>query len=107
MSDFTGIGFDGDNFQVNSSSGTLEIRNARGKFIKYGYDNVNSNVVACSYLGKEGGVIDGRNFNSALGVMIDANYFDNQIYAGNGGVGYKLGDAVYTVNQSTREWSLK
>ena len=186
MSDFTGIGFDGDTFQVNSSSGTLEIRNARGKFIKYGYGNVNSNVVAYSYLGNEGGVIDDRNFRSALGVMIGANYFDNQIYAGsggssmwggmggtdtltggngydeffyvigsgndfiqnsasndiinllgvsleqitglsvdesavnatffdggslriegNGGVGYKLGDAVYTVNQSTGEWSLK
>lgn len=53
-SDFTGISFDDSNFYVNSSSGSLRIADARGKFIDYG--GANGNYLAYSYLGNSGGV---------------------------------------------------
>lgn len=45
-SDYQGIGLSGNSFFVNSSSGNLEIQNARDKFI--GYSASNSDVVAYS-----------------------------------------------------------
>ena len=40
---------------------------------------------------------------------VNANFFDGGSLRieGNGGVGYKLGNVTYAVNQSTGEWFLK
>ena len=83
LGDFAGINLDANNFYVMSSSGALEVQNVRGKFVDYSY--LGETPIAYSYLGKEGGVIDGRSKGGRLGVMIGANNADNQIYAGNSG----------------------
>ena len=81
-SDFQGVGFSGNSFLVNSSSGSLEIQESRDKFISYGYGN--SNVIATSYMASGGGEVDGRD-KAGLEVMIGADNADNQIFAGAGG----------------------
>lgn len=81
-SDYTGIDVSGNSFFVNSSSGHLEIKNSRDKFI--GYSASQSDVIAYSYLGGKGGAIDGRDKSQAE-IMIGADNADNQIYAGAGG----------------------
>ena len=81
-SDYQGIGLNGANFYINSSSGQLEIQNIRGKYISYSAGN--SNVVAYSYVSGSAGTIDGRDKFQAE-VLIGADNDDNQIYAGNGG----------------------
>ena len=81
-SDFQGIGFSGNSFLVNSSSGTLEIQESRDKFVSYGYGN--SDVVATSYMASGGGEVDGRD-KTGLEVMIGADNANNQIFAGNSG----------------------
>ena len=83
LGDFAGINLDANNFYVMSSSGALEVQNVRGKFVDYSYGG--ETPIAYSYLGNESGVIDGRSKGGRLGVMIGANYLDNQIYAGNSG----------------------
>lgn len=83
LNDFQGINFNGNSFYILSNSGALELQNVRDKFVSYSYGN--SDVIAYSYLGSSGGTIDGRDKSNQLGVMIGGNYFDNQIYAGNGG----------------------
>ena len=81
-SDYQGIGLSGNSFFVNSSSGSLEIQNARDKFI--GYSASNSDVVAYSYLASGEGNIDGRDKNVAE-IIIGGDNATNQIWAGNGG----------------------
>ena len=81
-SDYQGIDVNGNSFLVKSSSGAVEIQNARDKFI--GYSATNTDVVAYSYLGAKAGVIDGRDKNQAE-IFIGGDHVDNQIYAGNGG----------------------
>ena len=81
--EFRGINFDDSNFYVLSSTGQLEIQNARDKFINYG--DATGNPIAFSYLASDGKTIDGRTKNTDIGVMIGGNNSDNQIYAGDGG----------------------
>ena len=81
-SDFAGIGLNGNSFYVNSSSGSLEIQNARDKVISYG--DAAGNLVAYSYMASGGGEIDGRNI-SQFEIIIGGDNSDNQIYAGSGG----------------------
>ena len=79
--DFTGIGFSGNNFMVNSSSGSLTIQNARNKVIDVA---VGGNTVAYAYLASSGGAINGSGF-SQLEVIIGGNNSANTITAGSGG----------------------
>ena len=81
-SDYRGIDLNGNSFYVNSSSGQLEIQNARDKFI--GYSGGDENVVAYSYVASGGGDVDGRGKSQAE-IMIGGDNSDNNIYAGNGG----------------------
>lgn len=81
-SDFAGIGLDENNFYVNSSSGTLAIKNIRDKVVSYG--DAGGNLIAYSYMASGGGEIDGRNLPK-VEVIIGANNLGNQIYAGSGG----------------------
>ena len=183
-SDYAGIDLSGNSFFVNSSSGKLEIQNARDKFIGYGAGN--NDVLAYSYVASDSKDVDGRDKDGAVEIMIGADNADNKMYAnnvgsslwggnsgndtltggtgydeffyavgsgndviknsssidminllgvsleqigsvdvsigevninfvdgvnlkveGNTGVGYKLENTVYTVNQSTGEWSAK
>ena len=66
---------------MKSSSGQLEIQNARSKFVGY---SANSEVVAYSYVASNSGTIDGRGYSQAE-IMIGADNADNQIYAGGSG----------------------
>ena len=79
--DFTGIGFSGNNFMVNSSSGSLTIQNARNKIIDVA---VGGNTVAYAYLANSGGEINGGGF-SQLEIIIGGNNSANTITAGSGG----------------------
>ena len=81
-SDYQGIDVKGNSFLVKSSSGAVEIQNARDKFI--GYSGKDNNVVAYSYLASGGGQIDGRDKSQAE-IFIGGDHSNNQIYAGNGG----------------------
>ena len=81
-SDYQGIDVKGNSFLVKSSSGAVEIQNARDKFI--GYSGSDNNVVAYSYLASGDGQIDGRGKNQAE-IMIGGDNANNQIYAGSGG----------------------
>ena len=76
-SDYQGIDLNGNSFFVNSSSGHLEIQNARNKFI--GYSAGDENVIAYSYVAS-----GGRNYSQAE-IMIGGDNSNNQIFAGNGG----------------------
>ena len=80
--DYQGIGLEGNSFFIKSSSGQLEIQNARDKVISYG--DAAGNLVAYSYIASGGGVIDGRNI-SQFEIIIGGDNSDNQIYAGSGG----------------------
>ena len=88
-SDYQGIDLQGNSFYVKSSSGSLEIQNARDKFI--GYSAGGSEVAVYSYVAGMGGAIDGRD-KSQVEMMIGAENADNQIYAGNGGSSLWGGD---------------
>ena len=81
-SDYQGIDVNGNSFLVKSSSGAVEIQNARDKFI--GYSGSDNNVVAYSYLASGGGTVDGRGKNQAE-IMIGGDNANNQILAGSGG----------------------
>ena len=80
--DLTGIGLDENNFYVNSTSGTLAIKNIRDKVVSYG--DANGNLIAYSYMASGGGEIDRHNFPQ-FEVIIGANYASNKISAGSGG----------------------
>ena len=78
---YTGIDLRENSFYVNSSSGSLEIQNARDKFIGY---SVGSNTpLIYSYVASGSGEIDGRNKSEAE-ILIGATNSANNIYAGNG-----------------------
>ena len=81
-SDYQGIDLQGNSFFVKSSSGSLEIENARDKFIGYSADN--DDVAVYSYVAGGAGAVDGRDKSQAE-MMIGAENSDNQIYAGSGG----------------------
>ena len=80
-SDYAGIDLNGNSFFVKSSSGSLEIQNARDKFIGY---SAGGQPVAYSYMASGGGTVDGRGKSQAE-IMIGGDNSDNQIIAGNGG----------------------
>ena len=182
-SDFQGTEIRDNSFVIKSSTGDLEIENARDKFIDY--TDSEGNKLATSYVASSEGTVDGSD-KAEYQVMIGAENSDNQLIAGNAGsslwggeggndvltggdgadefvykpgsgsdviqnangadvvnldgvsldqitdvsinvgevnakfadggslkiegdsnVGYKLGDAVYQVNQETGEWSAK
>ena len=79
--DFTGIGFNDTDFNINSSTGSLTIQNAHDKIIDVA---VNDNTVAYAYMASGGGNLDGSGF-SALEVIIGGNNSANTITAGSGG----------------------
>lgn len=81
-SDYQGIDLNGNSFFVKSSSGQVEIQNARDKFI--GYSGGDENVVAYSYVASGGGDVDGRGKSQAE-IMIGGDNSNNNIYAGSGG----------------------
>ena len=80
--DFAGIGLDENNFYVNSSSGTLVIKNIRDKVISYG--DSSGNLIAYSYMASGGGEIDRQNFPQ-FEIIIGGNNSSNKIIAGSGG----------------------
>ena len=80
-SDYQGIDLKGNSFFVKSSSGRLEIQNARDKVIGYSAGN---EVAVYSYVASGGGNIDGRGISQAE-IIIGGDNTDNQIYAGAGG----------------------
>ena len=83
LSDYQGLGdLKGTSFYIKSKNGTLEIQNARDKFI--GYSATNTDVVAYSYLASGGGQIDGYGKSQAK-ILIGGDNANNQIYAGNDG----------------------
>ena len=81
-SDYQGIDLNGNSFFVKSSSGQVEIQNARDKFI--GYSAGNENVIAYSFVASGGGDVDGRAYGQ-VEIMIGGDHSNNQIYAGSGG----------------------
>ena len=81
-SDYAGIDLRGNSFFVNSSSGQLEIQNARDKFI--GYSSRNNDVIAYSYVASDSKDVDGRDKKQAE-IMIGGDNANNQMYAGSGG----------------------
>ena len=80
-SDFTGIGFNNDDFIVSSSSGNLTIQNVRDKIIDISVSFV---TVAYVYMASSGGNLDGSSF-SQLEVILGGNNSSNTISAGSGG----------------------
>ena len=72
----------GNSFFVKSSSGSLEIQNARDKFI--GYSAGSTQVAAYSYVASGSGTVDGRGKSQAE-IMIGGDNSNNQMYAGSGG----------------------
>ncbi len=83
LEDYQGLDdIKGNSFFIKSSTGKLEIKNSRNKFI--GYSAAQTDVIAYSYLGGSSGAIDGRDKAQAE-IMIGADNADNQIFSGNGG----------------------
>ena len=82
-SDYAGIGLSGNSVYVNSSSGSLEIQNARDKFI--GFSSRNSDIIAYSYVASNSEDVDGRTRDDAVEIMIGADNANNQMYANNVG----------------------
>ena len=79
--DFTGLGFNGTDFILNSSTGSLTIKNALNKILDVA---VGGNTVAYAFMGNIGGKLDGSSF-SVLEVIIGGNNLSNEIFAGSGG----------------------
>ena len=80
--DFAGITFDSNNISVQSSSGTLQISNAKGKVIDI--TDSNGTTFAYAYLANGAGTVDGRiysNFEVIIGAPNNSNY----VIAGDGG----------------------
>ena len=80
-SDVTGIGLSDNDFKINSGTGTLTIKNARGQLLEV--TDANDSTVAYGYMANDGGELDGKNY-SQLEVIIGANDASNIITAGNG-----------------------
>ena len=80
-SDYQGIDLKENSFFVKSSTGQLEIQNARDKFVGY---SAGGQMAAYSYVAGSSGEVDGRTYDKAE-IMIGADNSDNQIYAGNAG----------------------
>ena len=82
-SDYKGIDLYGDTFVVKSSSGQLEIRNSRDKYISY--SGTDGRVVAYSYFASEAGRISGQASKSSQSdILIGADNKDNRISSGSG-----------------------
>ena len=81
-SDFQGTEIRDNSFVVKSSTGDLEIENARDKFIDY--TDTNGNKLATSYVASSEGIVDGSD-KDEYQVMIGAENADNEIIAGNAG----------------------
>ena len=79
--DFTGLGFNDNDFILNSSTGSLTIQNARDKIVDVA---VNNTTVAYAYLANGDGEINGSGI-SQLEVIIGGNNSANTITAGSGG----------------------
>lgn len=89
--DFAGFGFNDTGFMLNSSSGTLTIKNARDKVIDVA---VGGNTVAYAYLASYAGAINGGGI-SQLEVIIGANDGANVLTAGDGGSSLWGGSGSY------------
>lgn len=80
--DFTGIGFNDNDFMINSSSGTLSLQNARDKVIDV--SSTRGRTIAYAFMASGGGEIDGSGFPQ-MEVILGGNNASNVIYAGAGG----------------------
>ena len=77
---FNGIGVNGDEFSLYSSSGSLSIQNSRNKLIKV--KTPSGEISGYAYMSSIEGIIDGRQFNDVIEVIVGANDKSNVIYAG-------------------------
>lgn len=77
---FNGIGVNGDEFSLYSSSGSLSIQNSRNKLIKV--KTPSGEISGYAYMSSIEGTIDGRQFNDVIEVIVGANDKSNVIYAG-------------------------
>ncbi len=80
----------GDDLFVNSTEGTLIVRDARGKILNFA--NENGIVTARSFLANAAGTIDGNSFGE-YEFICGADNADNEIFSGDGGS--KLWGGVY------------
>lgn len=81
QTDFKGFSFNDTDFMVHSSSGTLDIQNARDKLINFA---TNGNTIAVAYLASGGGEINGEGF-SVPTIIIGGNDSENILRAGSAG----------------------
>ena len=72
----------GDDLFVNTTAGTLIVRDARNKVLNFA--NETGTVTARSYVADTAGTIDGRGYGERE-IIFGADFSDNEIYAGNGG----------------------
>ena len=79
---FSGIGISGNDFQLHSPSGTLSIKNSRGKVIDVA--DANNKTVGYAYMANSPQAIDGRGY-AAVEVIIGADNGSDIILAGNSG----------------------
>ena len=82
-SDYRGIDLFGNNFIVKSSTGQLEIQEARDKVISY--SGSDGNVTAYSYVsGSEGDISGSARWSSQIDILIGADDKNNKITGGYG-----------------------
>ena len=79
---FTGIGINGSDFAINSSTGSVIIQDAKDKVIEVA--DASGNVAARVYMASNSGVIDGRGIGG-IELITGGNNVSNEIFAGDGG----------------------
>ncbi|MBR6268100.1 MAG: hypothetical protein IKR28_07210 [Selenomonadaceae bacterium] len=80
---FNGIGVNGDEFSLYSSSGSLSIQNSRNKLVKV--KTPHGEISGYAYMSSIEGTIDGRPYNDAVEVIVGADDKSNIIIAGGSG----------------------
>ena len=79
---FRGVGFDGNNFQLHSASGTLTVQDCRNKVLEVA--DGDGRTAGYAYMAGSSQTIDGRGF-SAVEVIIGSDNSQDIIFAGDGG----------------------
>ena len=80
--EITGIEVTKEGIQVNSTSGSLEVQNSRGKTVNYA--GADGNVVVSSYVATGNETVS-REGSDKYQILVGAEDSDNQLVAGNGG----------------------
>ena len=80
--DFTGIEISGDDLVLNSSSGSVYLRDVRNSLVTL--TDVSGNNTAYGYMASTAGELNGKNYDK-YGVIIGADNLSNTIIAGNSG----------------------